>query len=59
MQDLGQKLSTALDLAQIKEIAEHSLSKNLNADVWLYFPDTAATQASSTIIMSNKEKIIS
>ena len=56
MQDLGQKLSTALDLAQIKEIAEHSLSKNLNADVWLYFPDTAATQASSTI-MSNKEKI--
>ena len=56
MQDLGQKLSTALDLAQIKEIAEHSLRKNLNADVWLYFPDTAATQASSTI-MSNKEKI--
>ena len=56
MQDLGQKLSTALDLAQIKKIAEHSLSKNLNADVWLYFPDTAATQASSTI-MSNKEKI--
>ncbi|OTG91784.1 sensor histidine kinase [Acinetobacter sp. ANC 3813] len=56
MQDLGQKLSTALDLAQIQEIAELSLSKNLNADVWLYFPDTAATQMSSNII-SEKEKI--
>jgi two-component system sensor histidine kinase KdpD len=56
MQDLGQKLSTALDLAQIQEIAEHSLSKNLNADVWLYFPDATATQTSSNII-SDKEKI--
>ncbi len=56
MQDLGQKLSTAVDLAKIQEIAERSLSKNLNADVWLYFPDTVASQTFSNPI-TYKEKV--
>lgn len=36
MQDLGQKLSVAVDLKQVQEIASSSLSKNLKAQVWLY-----------------------
>lgn len=56
MQDLGQKLSTAVDLQHVQEIAESSLSKNLNAEVWIYFPES--TQAKTALDnISDKEKI--
>ncbi len=54
MQDLGQKLSTAIDLKQVQEIAENSLSKNLNAEIWFYFPESST---SSLEVINNKEKI--
>ncbi|WP_151802950.1 sensor histidine kinase [Acinetobacter guillouiae] len=54
MQDLGQKLSTAIDLKQVQEIAEHSLSKNLNAEIWFYFPESST---SSLEAINSKEKI--
>lgn len=38
MQDLGQKLSTAVNIEQVNEIATQSLEKNLQADVLLYGP---------------------
>ena len=38
MQDLGQKLSTAVNVEQVNEIATQSLEKNLQADVLLYGP---------------------
>ena len=41
MQDLGQKLSVAVDLKQVQEIASSSLSKNLKAQVWLYCPEAS------------------
>ncbi len=56
MQDLGQKLSTAVDLKQVQDIAENSLSKNLNADVWLYFPETSISENSMQQV-TEKEKI--
>lgn len=56
MQDLGQKLSTAVDLKQVQEIAEHSLSKNLTADVWIYFPE-ALTSDTTPHSITAKEKI--
>ena len=56
MQDLGQKLSTAVDLKQVQDIAENSLSKNLNADVWFYFPEPSILE-NSTQQMTEKEKI--
>lgn len=56
MQDLGQKLSTALDLKQVQDIAERSLSKNLNADVWMYFPEEVQAEQSLEKI-TVKEKI--
>jgi len=55
MQDLGQKLSTAVDLKQVQEIAENSLSKNLNAEIWFYFPDSSTD--GSTDQINDKEKI--
>ncbi|MDN5647564.1 MAG: ATP-binding protein, partial [Acinetobacter sp.] len=54
MQDLGQKLSTAIDLKQVQEIAENSLSKNLNTEIWFYFPESPT---SSLEVINNKEKI--
>jgi two-component system sensor histidine kinase KdpD len=54
MQDLGQKLSIAIDLKQVQEIAENSLSKNLNAEIWFYFPESSM---SSLEVINNKEKI--
>ncbi|WP_314340553.1 sensor histidine kinase KdpD [Acinetobacter guillouiae] len=54
MQDLGQKLSIAIDLKQVQEIAENSLSKNLNAEIWFYFPESST---SSLEVINNKEKI--
>ncbi|AWL28854.1 sensor histidine kinase KdpD [Acinetobacter defluvii] len=56
MQDLGQKLSTAVDLKQVREIAENSLSKNLNADVWFYFPETSTSENLMQQV-TEKEKI--
>ena len=56
MQDLGQKLSTAVDLQHVQEIAESSLSKNLNAEVWIYFPESAQAKTALDNI-SDKEKI--
>ncbi|MDR0235116.1 sensor histidine kinase KdpD [Acinetobacter sp.] len=56
MQDLGQKLSVAVDLSQVQEIAENSLSKNLNADIWFYFPGLSV-ETSSLLTISDKEKI--
>lgn len=56
MQDLGQKLSTAVDLQHVQEIAETSLSKNLNAEVWIYFPESAEANTALDNI-SHKEKI--
>ena len=56
MQDLGQKLSTAVDLKQVQEIAENSLSKNLNAHVWIYFPETLSRENSQNAI-NQKDKI--
>jgi two-component system, OmpR family, sensor histidine kinase KdpD len=54
MQDLGQKLSTAIDLEQVQKIAESSLSKNLSAEVWFYFPESST---SSLEVINSKEKI--
>ena len=56
MQDLGQKLSTAVDLKQVQEIAENSLSKNLNADIWFYFPELSTSKTTLDTI-GEKEKI--
>ena len=56
MQDLGQKLSIAVDLQHVQDIAQHSLSKNLNAGVWMYFPETDQAKTASDSI-SDKEKI--
>ncbi|NUG81096.1 DUF4118 domain-containing protein, partial [Acinetobacter bereziniae] len=56
MQDLGQKLSVAVDLKQVQEIAENSLSKNLNAEIWFYFPGLSA-EVSPLLTISDKEKI--
>ena len=56
MQDLGQKLSTAVDLKQVQEIAENSLSKNLNAEIWFYFPELS-TSKTTLDTMGDKEKI--
>ena len=56
MQNLGQKLSTAVDLPQVQEIAEKGLSQNLNAEVWIYFPEK--TQVKTTLEnITDKEKI--
>lgn len=56
MQNLGQKLSTAVDLKQVQEIAEHSLSKNLKTDVWIYLPESFSSEKSQDSI-TDKEKI--
>ncbi|WP_287906603.1 sensor histidine kinase KdpD [Acinetobacter sp.] len=56
MQDLGQKLSVAVDLKQVQEIAENSLSKNLNAEIWFYFPGLSI-EKSNLHTISDKEKI--
>ncbi|MEQ1370216.1 sensor histidine kinase KdpD [Acinetobacter schindleri] len=56
MQDLGQKLSTAVDLQQVQDIAMHCLNKNLNADVWIYSPETEQ-ENQNLEKMSTKEQI--
>lgn len=56
MQDLGQKLSVAVDLKQVQEIAENSLCKNLNAEIWFYFPGLSI-EKSNLHTISDKEKI--
>jgi two-component system, OmpR family, sensor histidine kinase KdpD len=56
MQDLGQKLSVAVDLKQVQEIAENSLSKNLNAEIWFYFPGLSV-EIPNLLTISDKEKI--
>ncbi|AYO54363.1 sensor histidine kinase [Acinetobacter wuhouensis] len=56
MQDLGQKLSVAVDLKQVQEIASSSLSKNLKAQVWLYCPE-ASDGKDVLKQLSDKERI--
>ncbi|RZG44697.1 sensor histidine kinase [Acinetobacter wuhouensis] len=56
MQDLGQKLSVAVDLKQVQEIASSSLSKNLKAQVWLYCPE-ASDGKDILKQLSDKERI--
>lgn len=56
MQDLAQKLSTAVDIIQIQNIAEQSLRHNLNAEVWFYFPLIEQTVPTVKKMME-KEKI--
>ncbi|MCL6239923.1 sensor histidine kinase [Acinetobacter amyesii] len=56
MQELGQKLSTAVDLQQVQDIAMHCLNKNLNADVWIYSPETEQ-ENQNLEKMSAKEQI--
>lgn len=56
MQELGQKLSTAVDLQQVQDIAMHCLNKNLNADVWMYSPETEQ-ENQNLEKMSAKEQI--
>ena len=56
MQELGQKLSTAVDLQQVQDIAMHCLNKNLNADVWIYSPETEQ-ENQNLEKMSTKEQI--
>ena len=56
MQNLGQKLSTAVDLPQVQEIAEKGLSQNLNAEVWIYFPEKTQVKTTRENI-TDKEKI--
>lgn len=58
MQDLGQKLSAAVDLTQIQEIAVKSLEQNLKAETWLYLPeDPAQPMADGSATLSGKERI--
>ena len=58
MQDLGQKLSAAVDLTQIQEIAVKSLEQNLKAETWLYLPeDPAQPMADGSVALSGKERI--
>lgn len=45
MQDLGQKLSVAVDLRQVQDIAKRSLSKNLKAQICLYCPEASDAKA--------------
>ena len=56
MQDLGQKLSVAIDLNQVQEIAIASLRKNLKAEVLLYFPEPS-NQAEALQQLNEKERI--
>ncbi|RZG81056.1 sensor histidine kinase KdpD [Acinetobacter sp. WCHAc060033] len=56
MQDLGQKLSVAVDFKQVQEIASSSLSKNLKAQVWLYCPE-ASDGKDILKQLSDKERI--
>ena len=56
MQDLGQKLSVAVDLNQVQEIAIDSLRKNLKAEVLLYFPEPS-NQAEALQQLNEKERI--
>ena len=58
MQDLGQKLSTAVNSEQVNEIATQSLEKNLTADVLLYCPyqDLMGNDHADSAL-SDKEKI--
>lgn len=56
MQDLGQKLSVAVDLNQVQEIAIDSLRKNLKAAVLLYFPEFS-NQAEALQQLNEKERI--
>ncbi len=58
MQDLGQKLSTAVNIEQVNHIAEQSLEKNLKADVLLYFQNQVLIcNDQNHTILSDKEKI--
>ncbi|OTG94665.1 sensor histidine kinase [Acinetobacter sp. ANC 3832] len=58
MQDLGQKLSTAVNIEQVNHIAEQSLEKNLKADVLLYFPNQVLIcNEYNHTRLSDKEKI--
>ena len=58
MQDLGQKLSTAVNIEQVNHIAEQSLEKNLKADVLLYFPNQVLIYNEyNHTRLSDKEKI--
>ena len=58
MQDLGQKLSTAVNIEQVNEIATQSLEKNLQADVLLYGPtqDLMGNDHADSVL-SEKEQI--
>ncbi|OTG69336.1 histidine kinase [Acinetobacter sp. ANC 4470] len=56
MQDLGQKLSTAVNDEQVNEIAKQSLEKNLQADVLLYCPNQDL-MGKDHFTFSDKEKI--
>ncbi|OTG95962.1 histidine kinase [Acinetobacter sp. ANC 4654] len=58
MQDLGQKLSTAVNSEQVNEIAKQSLEKNLQAEVLLYgpTPDLMGNDHTDSAL-SDKEKI--
>lgn len=56
MQDLGQKLSVAVDINQVQEIAIDSLRKNLKAAVLLYFPEFS-NQAEALQQLNEKERI--
>ncbi|WOE31551.1 MULTISPECIES: sensor histidine kinase KdpD [unclassified Acinetobacter] len=55
MQDVGQKLSTAVDLEQVRQVAEQSLAQNLHAQVWLYFSEAVVDASSS--VLTDKEQI--
>lgn len=58
MQDLGQKLSSAVNIEQVYAIAQHSLEKNLQAQVLLYFPhQSIILDTVQPIELSDKDKI--
>ncbi|TCM66490.1 two-component system sensor histidine kinase KdpD [Acinetobacter calcoaceticus] len=58
MQDLGQKLSVAVNFEDVLSIGRLSLEKNLNADVWIKL-NAQAPHADNRIALSDKEKISS
>lgn len=56
MQDLGQKLSVAVDLQQVIEIGQNSLEKSLNVQVWFKLSDETALSSDENLL-TEKEKI--
>ena len=56
MQDLGQKLSVAVDFIQVQEIAKSSLNHYFKAEIILYFPEAENVQETLQQL-SEKEKI--